>query len=123
MVEISIRGDAVTFGIRGWSKVWSLRTRVTVPLASVRAVRRAEPGVTRGWRMGWNMPGTCLPGVIVAGTFYRGGRRIFYDVRGAGERAIVVDLNGAAYDHLVVDVPDREAALQRLEAALRGRTE
>jgi hypothetical protein len=123
MVEISIWDDAVIFEPRGWGKVWTLRSRVVVPLASVRAVRRAEPGVTRGWRKGWNMPGTRLPGVIVAGTFFRGGQRIFYDVRGAGERAIVVDLNGAAYDQLVVDVPDREAALQLLETALRDRTE
>jgi hypothetical protein len=52
MVEISIRGDTVLFEPRGWSKVWTLRSQIAVPLASVRAVRRAEPGVTRGWRKG-----------------------------------------------------------------------
>src|SRR5919199_5430598 len=108
MVEISIRGDTVTFEPQGWSKVWTLRSRVAVPLASVRAVRRAEPGVTRGWWKGWRLPGTHLPGVIVAGTFYRGGRRVVWDVRGTGERAIVVDLAGAGYDQLIVDVPDPE---------------
>lgn len=85
-------------------------------------MRRAEPNITRSWWKGWRLPGTHLPGVIVAGTFYRGGQRLFWDVRGAGERAIVVDLTGAAYDRLIVDVPDTEAALQRLGAALRDRT-
>jgi hypothetical protein len=58
-----------------------------------------------------------LPGVIVAGTYYRNGERHFWDVRNP-ERAIEIDLAGVPYDKLVVEVADPDAALAQLSAAI-----
>ena len=121
MVEISIQDGRAVFEVQGWSRLWALRSRVTVPLTSIRAVRRADPDVVRGWWKGLRLPGTHVPGIIVAGTFYQGSKRHFWDVRRPA-RAIEVELAGAAYDRLVVDVADPDAAVERLRAAIRPHT-
>jgi hypothetical protein len=118
MVDVTLRGDVAIFEPRGWSKLWTLEARLTVPLSAVRAVRRAPPGVGRGWWKGWRLPGTHLPGVIVAGSYYGDGAWTFWDVRGAGDRAIEVELEGTRYRRLVVDVSDPEAEVERLGAAI-----
>lgn len=115
MVEVTIRGQTAVFTVLGLHKLLALTDAVVVPLAQIRSVR-AAPDLTLGWWHGWRMPGTHVPGLIVAGTFYKSGRRVFWDVvRTSG--AIVVDLSGASYDQLVVEVADPEGTVKRLQAA------
>ena len=118
MVDVIIREKDVVFDPRGWSKLWTLYERITVPRSAIRGVRRAPPGIGRGWWKGWRMPGTHLPGIIVAGSYYKKGGWNFWDVRGSGKKAIEVDLEGARYSTLVIDVADPEAELRRLENAI-----
>ena len=118
MVEISIQDGRAVFEVQGWSKLWALRSRISVPLASIRDVRRVDPAVIRGWWKGLRLPGTHVPGVIIAGTFYEGSKCIFWDVR-KPVRAIEVELAGAEYDRLIVDVADPDEAVERLRAAIR----
>ena len=118
MVALSISNGTVTFELLGLHQLWALKRRITVPLSHVRAVR-ADPTVKLGWWKGWRLPGTHVPSLIVAGTYYQGGRCIFWDVvRPAG--TIVVELTDEPYDELVVEVADPGAAVARLEAALRA---
>ena len=121
MVSMTIDDQTVTFALEGWSRLWGFAGRLTIPLASIRGVRRAQPGVTRGWWKGWGVLGTHVPGFIVAGRFYRRGQWTFWDVRGAGMDAIVVELVGARYHQLFVDVADPDRAIERLEAARGAR--
>ena len=117
MVELSIANGTVTFELQGLHRLWALKSRITVPLSHVRAAR-ADPTVKLGWWKGWRLPGTHVPGLIVAGTYYQGGRCIFWDVvRPAG--TIVVELTEEPYDELVVEVMDPGAAVALLEAARR----
>ena len=115
MVEIRIAGDQLVLEVQGWSKLWALRSSLEIPLANVRGVR-ADPDVARGWWKGIRAPGTHVPGVIVAGTFYQDGKRIFWDVRDP-ERTIVVELADDRYDELIVEVADPAAEVARLTAA------
>ena len=64
------------------------------------------------------MPGTQIPGIIIAGSYLRDGRWTFWDVRGAGDNAIEVDLVGVRYQRLVIDVADPDAERDRLQAAI-----
>jgi hypothetical protein len=48
------------------------------------------------------MPGTNVPGVITAGTFYQDGKRVFWDVHHP-EKTVVIDLHDERYNELVVD--------------------
>lgn len=118
MVDVHIRDGTAVFEVLGVHKLWAFKSRVEVPLAHIRGVR-ADPTVKLGWWKGWRMPGTHVPGLIVAGTYYDRGRRVFWDVmRPRG--AIVVDLRDGPYDQLVVEVADPGSAVARLQAALRS---
>jgi hypothetical protein len=115
MVEITIQDDTAVFEVQGLDKLWALKSRLEIPLENIRAVR-ADPTIARGWWKGIRAPGTHLPGVIVAGTFYQHGKRIFWDVHDP-ERTIVVELADERYDELIVEVADPAAAIAQLEAA------
>ncbi|MGK4569238.1 hypothetical protein [Flavobacterium sp. 3HN19-14] len=58
------------------------------------------------------MPGTDLPGVIAAGTYYWNGRN-FLDVMNR-KQTIVVELENEYYKKLIIDVKDPQAAVELL---------
>ncbi len=62
------------------------------------------------------MPGTHIPGALVAGTFYLDGERHFWDV-GRADRAIILELSGVSYGRSFVEVEDPDQALALLKAA------
>lgn len=120
MVEVVLRDGNAVFKPRGWSKLWTLRMSVSVPLSTIRDVRKAAPRVADSVS-GLRLPGTYLPGVIVAGSYRDNGQWTFWDVRGAGDNAIEVDLEGVRYKRMIIDVADPDAEQQRLQSAIAGR--
>lgn len=101
-------------------KLWALKSRLQIPLVNVRGAR-VDPTVARGWWKGLRAPGTHIPGVIVAGTFYQDGKRIFWDVHDA-ENTVVIELADERYDQLIVEVADPAGAVARIwEAIVAGR--
>lgn len=63
------------------------------------------------------MPGTNVPGVITAGTFYQDGKRIFWDVH-RPENTVVIELKDERYNELIVEVADPEDAVKIVKSAL-----
>jgi hypothetical protein len=120
MVDIDVEGQYLVVRVRGFSRVWALRRRIRVPLASIRAANVAPDAVHGMWK-GLRMPGTHLPNLIVAGTYYKQGERRFYDVRRGGP-AIELELEGASYDRIIVQVRDADDAVRRIRAAAPSTT-
>ncbi|HLU64770.1 MAG TPA: hypothetical protein VKZ63_00755 [Kofleriaceae bacterium] len=116
MVRLEIRDDELEVEVLGLHKLWALRGRIRVPLSAVATVRRLEADQAHGWWKGLRMPGTHVPGLIVAGTFYKDGERHFWDVRNA-HRAIEVQLSGGPFDRLFVEVEDPDQAIRTLVGA------
>lgn len=102
--------------VRGADQLWALKSSLEIPLEHVAGIR-ADPGIARGWWHGLKMPGTSIPGVITAGTFYQDGKRIFWDVHHP-ENTVVIDLRDERYNELIVEVADPEAAVQMVAAYL-----
>ena len=63
------------------------------------------------------LPGTNVPGVITAGTFYQDGKRVFWDVHHP-ENTIVIDLHDERYSNLIVEVEEPDAAVRLIRTAL-----
>jgi hypothetical protein len=117
MTTVEIVGDRLCVRLNGWDKVWALKSRLEVPLARVRAVALAPADIKpRGLRA----PGTYWPGAITAGTYRRRRGREFWSVRDK-RNAVVIDLEGADYDRLVLQVPEPAATVSSIRAALRAR--
>jgi hypothetical protein len=119
MVHISIEGDRVHFDVVGLDKLWSLRSRLDIPLAHIRAVQ-IDPDAARGWWHGLRLLGSNIPGVLTVGTFYQHGEIVFYDVHDP-ERTIVLELDHEKYKRLIVEVENPQTARTMLDQALKGK--
>jgi hypothetical protein len=111
MIEVKAEGDRVVFEVMGLHKLWALTSRLEIPRANIRGARR-DPDAVRGWK-GWRAPGTYVPGLITAGTFYLDGKRIFWDVC-RPDNTVVVDLDDEVYHQLIIEVPDADAVVSLL---------
>jgi hypothetical protein len=116
MVTIDILDNTLVLEVQGWHKLWALKRRLDIPLAHIDRVY-AEPSTTLGWWKGIRAPGTHIPGLIVAGTFYKAGKRIFWDVRNP-KNTIVIDLKGGHYNQLIVEVQDPKTTVKEIRKAL-----
>ncbi len=115
MVEISIADGRVHFEVNGWDKLWALHSRLEIPVEHIRAVR-ADPEAARGRWHGFRLPGTQIPGLLTAGTFYQDGEWVFYDVHHP-DNTIVLELDHEHYKRLVIEVADPAAAVALLAAS------
>jgi hypothetical protein len=116
LVSVLIVGRNAVFEVEGMDKIWSLKSRIEVPLSNITGAA-IDREAARGWWHGFRLPGTQIPGLITAGTFYQHGRRVFYDVHDT-DNTIVIALNHEAYDHLVVEVANPQAEVEKLTSAL-----
>jgi hypothetical protein len=121
MVEITIVGDALQIDVQGVHKLWALRSSLTVPLVDVREVRH-DPDRARTVMPGFKLPGTHVPWLYTAGTYYQADfRPDFWTVRNP-DRAIVIQCGtDAAFDEIIVEVEDPEATVARIRGALKRR--
>jgi hypothetical protein len=115
MARVEVLDDRLSVQIEGMDKLWSLEGRLEIPLAHVTGAE-ADPKAVREWK-GWRGPGTHVPGVVTAGTFYRQGNRVFWDVRDAA-KAVVIRLADERYDRLVVGVDDPAQTVAAIRGAL-----
>ncbi|MRH87706.1 hypothetical protein GFY24_09620 [Nocardia sp. SYP-A9097] len=113
MVELEIAGTTVTVHVTGTHRVLALRERVTFDLSEIAAVTEAEVDLRPPWL---RAPGAFFPGVIAAGTFRGKGRKEFWDTHFAGQ-GVRIDLAGADFTRLVVDVADPDLVLRELRTA------
>ena len=118
MVRIDIAGAALEIQVQGVHKLWALKSSLQVPLSDVREVRH-DPERARRLLPGLRMPGTHLPYVYTAGTYYQADfRPDFWTVRDP-DRAIVIQCReGAAYDEIIVEVEDPAGTVEMIRAAI-----
>lgn len=112
VAEVEFKGDVLIIHVTGWDKVWALKSQLTIPIAHIVG---AEPGAdaAQRWWKGIRMPGTHLPGVIIAGTFFTEGGRVFWDVHDS-ERAVAISLRDDRYTEIVIEVADPSAVIARI---------
>jgi hypothetical protein len=116
MTEVEVAEDALIVHVKGMDRLFSLKSRLEIPLAHVLGAE-VDPHVAQGWRKGLRAPGTHLPGVITAGTFYQEGDRVFWDVHDP-EKVIVISLEDERYARLVIEVEDPPATAADIEGAI-----
>jgi hypothetical protein len=110
MTKVSISGGKLTIDVQGLHKIWALKSRFEIPVDHISAVRRAADERVRGIRL----PGTFVPGLITAGTYYEGGgKRVFWDVHDH-ERAIAIELHDESFSTVIIEVADPEASIREI---------
>jgi len=117
VVDLSISDGKLVLHVHGTDKLWALKSSLEIPLAHVAEIR-ADPSVAHGWSHGLRMPGTNIPGVLTAGTFYQDGKRVFWDVHNA-DNTVVLELRDERYNELIVEVADPRATVAMVKAGLQ----
>lgn len=118
MVDLSISDGKLLLHVQGADRLWALKSSLEIPLRHVVGIR-ADPAIAKGWWHGLRMPGTSIPGVITAGTFYQDGKRVFWDVH-RPENTVVIELRDERYNELIVEVADPNTAVALVKSALPG---
>lgn len=116
MVELHVSGNTLVLRLMGADKLWALKSSLEIPLEHIARIR-ADPTIAHGWYHGIKAPGTNIPGVLTAGTFYHHGRCVFWDVHHP-DKTIVIELKDDRYNELIVEVADPKAAVELVEGAL-----
>jgi hypothetical protein len=72
MVDITFSEGKLMLEVRGADKLWALKSSLEIPLQHIAGIW-TDTEIAKGWCHGLRMPGTHIPGVITAGTFYQDG--------------------------------------------------
>lgn len=112
MVTVTSKDGTFIFEIKGLHKIWALESEIIVVKEKVIRAYQDKDEFTF-WK-GFRMPGTEIPGLIAAGTFYKKGRN-FWDVINKNN-AIVVELENHYFNKLIIEVENPEKAMNLLNA-------
>jgi hypothetical protein len=113
MTKVTVTESKLTIEVQGLHKLWSFKSKLEIPLEHVSDVRPAANERASGIRF----PGTQLPGILTAGTFYHQGKKVFWDVHDFS-KAIAIDLRDDSFSTLIIEVADPVTAIEQIERAL-----
>ncbi len=121
MVEISVVDGHVLVEVQGMHRLWALKSTLRVPLTDIVSVTHDPERATRAFP-GLRVPGTHIPTVYTAGTYYQSDfRPDFWTVRHPEQAIVIQCTEDAAYDEIIVEVEDPAGTVARLETALGER--
>ncbi len=114
MTEVSISENKLIIEVKGWHKLWAFKSRLEVPIENLIGARPATSERVKGFRV----PGTYIPWVITAGTYYGKEGRVFWDVCNLNH-AIAIDLRENRYSKFVIEVQKPDQTLTLIRQAIQ----
>ncbi len=101
-MELSINHDRLRIDLNFWERIWAFFFNQTldIPLNHIRQVTIAKPEID--WKA-VRLPGTFVPGVIKAGTYYTSQGREFWIVT-RDEDYLTLELNDEFYKRIVLTI-------------------
>ena len=115
MARIELTANMLVVHITGVDRFLAFKGQLEIALTHVIGAE-ANPEIAKAWWKGWKAPGANIPGVVTAGTFYRDGKRMFWDVHDP-EKTIVIRLADDEYDAVVVEVEEPTATAEAITRA------
>ena len=112
VTTVSIVDGTLAIEVQGLDKLWSFTSRLEIPLEHIIDVRPADDQIG-----GIRTLGTCIPGVITAGTFVQEGNLVFWDVHDP-TKAIALDLCDERYAKLIIEVAHPTDTIEAVKNAL-----
>lgn len=112
MVIVTVDNDNLILNVKGLGKFLALKSKLVIPLANIKGVT-ADPGAF-DMPKGLRAPGTAVPGIVYAGTFYHEGDKVFWDVHNRAN-TIVIELANEEFNRLVIEVKSVEETIKLIE--------
>ena len=120
LADVIVSPTGVTIAPRGMNKFWSFKRRISIPFTSIRSAV-----VTSGLRnlpKGIRLPGTAIPGIILAGTYVRKRERSFYVLRD-GKEIVLLELEDHVYRRVAVQTRDPHGTVATINQLSPRRSE
>ena len=92
-------------------KLWALKSELSIPLDHIGKVYKNTNDTAE--YLGLRMPGTYIPGIITAGSYWAAQGTVFCDFTN-NDKIIVVELHDEHYHKLIIEVEDVELSLKIL---------
>ncbi len=115
-MKLAIQDQTLIIDLEGWEKflTFNFKGHFEIPVAHITGISFAVPKTS--WREA-RAPGSYVPGLIKAGTFYSPRGKEFWYVRRHRPVRIVIELKDEKYDRMIISFPERDAALDTLRAS------
>jgi hypothetical protein len=121
MVKPEIVDEMLHLHVEGMDKVWAFKSQLSIPLKHITSIR-LDQAVAQEWFHGLKMPGTTIPGIITAGTFYQDGKRVFWDIHNPKE-VVIISLSDEHFSELVVEVQNPGSFVKEVQARIHSRSQ
>ncbi|MEK6646794.1 MAG: hypothetical protein AABY84_09005 [Candidatus Firestonebacteria bacterium] len=112
MVEILIKSDKVIISILGLHKLLACKSQIELTRKNIKSVKHLDRYLKPPF---WRIPGTYIPWVIIAGTYYGRKRKEFWDVIPNSGKGIVIDLENDKYTKVVVDIENPVVTIKEIQ--------
>lgn len=122
MTTIELTDTMLIVHVEGVDKILALKSQLQVPLSHV-VDAEIDPNIGEEFNrlfVGIKAPGTGLPGVVRAGTWYTNEGKVFWDIHHP-ENAITVHLADDDYNKLLIEVDNPVAAVAAIQEAIQRR--
>ena len=113
MPNINVDQNMLHIRLNWLEAIFAFRREFCIPLRHVAALE-AAPDALSGWWKGVRVPGTHVPGLIVAGTYYRDDQQSFWYVRREDEAVSITLTEAEEYDRLILGVDDAKALVNTI---------
>ena len=97
-MKVIVTDQVINIKLTPLDKVVSLKSSFSIPLVNI---KKATAAVPKKARLELRSPGTFVPGVIKAGTYYTKAGREFWYLR-RRQHALILELRHAPYSRIVV---------------------
>jgi hypothetical protein len=109
MVSIEKKDGVYHLNILRWHKLWCLKSKIRIAEKNIRSVSRYNGSFTA--MGGIRLPGTYIPGLITAGSYYTQEGWVFCDIMSPG-KCLEIHLQNEKYSKLIIQVEDIESCLR-----------
>lgn len=120
-MELKLEGDRLHLDLNFWEKLWALQFNHSfeIPVAHIRQVS-TDPLSDRAFDL--RLPGTQVPGILKAGTYYHNGQREFWYVEG-DRPYLTLELEDEFYKRLVLSVEQPQTWAAQIAQRLQNVSE
>ena len=118
-MKLEIKGDRLEIVPEGAEHIWAFKLgKISVPRAHVQRVETRLPPST--WTE-LRAPGTFVPGLIKAGTYYTNrGKEFWYVTRSRKDQPLTIELRDEPYRRLALTLDDHQGWESRINEWLRS---
>lgn len=118
-MHLAIEDDRLTLTLQGAERFWAFKLDPIVVRRE--QVVRAEAALPPAGLLDIRAPGTGLPGVIKAGTYYTPrGKEFWYAVRSRKDQPLTIELKDAGYKRMAVTIDGAVGWAARINAWIEG---